>query len=45
MMSPQLGEKFSGFKMRRPFQWVLQTQNPLLFKYIELPKICVPPSF
>ena len=45
MMSLQLGEKFSSFKIQRPFQWVFQTQSPLLFKYIELPKIFVPPSF
>ena len=44
MMSVQLGETFSGFKIQRPVQWVLRTQNPLLFKYndYELPKILVP---
>ena len=44
MMSVQLGETFSGFKIQRPVQWVLRTQNPLLFKYndYELPKIFVP---
>ena len=30
MMSLQLGETFSGFKLQRPVQWVLQTKNPLL---------------
>ena len=42
MMSLQLGETFSGFKIQRPIQWVLCTQNSLLFKYNELPKIFVP---
>ena len=44
MMSVQLGETFSGFKIQRPVQWVLRTQHPLLFKYndYELPKIFVP---
>ena len=46
MMSMQLGETFSGFKIQRPVQGVLLTQSPLLFKYndYELPKIFVPPS-
>ena len=45
MMSMQLGETFSGFKIHRPVQGVLLTQRPLLFKYndYELPKIFVPP--
>ena len=45
MMSMQLGETFSGFKIQRPVQGVLLTQSPLLFKYndYELPKIFVPP--
>ena len=45
MMSMQLGETFSGFKIQRPVQGVLLTQIPLLFKYndYELPKIFVPP--
>ena len=44
-MSLQLGETFSGFKIQRPVQWVLRTQNPLLFKHNELPKIFLhPPS-
>ena len=38
MMSLQLGETFSGFKMQRLVQWVLRTPNPLLSKYNELPK-------
>ena len=44
MMSMQLGETFSGFKIQRPVQGVLLTQSPLLFKYndYELPKIFVP---
>ena len=33
MMSLQLGETVSGFKIQRPVQWVLDTQNSLLFKY------------
>ena len=33
MMSLQRGETVSGFKIQRPVQWVLDTQNPLLFKY------------
>ena len=33
MMSLQLGETFSGFKI-----------NPLLFKHNELPKIFLPPT-
>ena len=37
MMSLQLGETFSGFKMQRLVQWVLRTPNPLLSKYNELP--------
>ena len=32
-MSLQLGETVSGFKIQRPVQWVLETQNPLLFKF------------
>ena len=45
-MSLLLGETFSVFKVQGPVQWVLQTQNLLLFKYIELPKIFVlAPSF
>ena len=46
MMSVQLGETFSGFKIHRPVQWV-RDQNPLLFKYndYELPKIFVPHWF
>ena len=46
MMSMQLGETFSGFKIQRPVQGVLLTQSPLLFKYndYELPKIFVPPA-
>ena len=32
-MSLLLGETFSGLKIQRPVQWVLRTQNPLLFKY------------
>ena len=46
MMSMQLGETFSGFKIQRPVQGVLLTQSPLLFKYndYELPKTFVPPS-
>ena len=43
MMSLQLGETFSSFKIQRPVQWVVQTPNPLLFKYNELPKIFAPP--
>ena len=43
MMSLQLGETFSDFKIQRPVQWVVQTPNPLLFKYNELPKIFAPP--
>ena len=46
MMSMQLGETFSGFKIQRPVQGVLLTQSPLLFKYndYELPKsLCPPP--
>ena len=45
MMSMQLGETFSGFKIQRPVQGVLLTQSPLLFKCndYELPKIFVPP--
>ena len=46
MMSLQLGETFSGLiQIQRPVQWLILTQNPLLFKYNELPKIFVPPSF
>ena len=45
MMSLQLSETFSGFKIQRPIQKVLCTQNSLLLKYNELPKIFVPPSF
>ena len=43
MMSLQLGETFSGFKMQRLVQWVLRTPNPLLSKYNELPKPPLPP--
>ena len=43
MMSLQLGETFSGFKIQRPVQWVMRTPNPLLSKYNELPKILTPP--
>ena len=44
MMSLQLGETFSGLiQVQRPVQWLILTQNPLLFKYNELPKIFVPP--
>ena len=32
IMSLQPGETVSGFKIQRPVQWVLDTQNPLLFK-------------
>ena len=42
-MSLQLGETFSGFKIQRPVKCILQTQNHLLFKYNELPKIFVSP--
>ena len=42
MMSPQLGETFLGCKIQRPVQWVLRTENPLLFKHNELPKIFLP---
>ena len=43
-MSLQLGETFSGLiQVQRPVQWLILTQNPLLFKYNELPKIFVPP--
>ena len=46
MMSLLLGETFSVFKIQGPVQWVLQTQNLLLFNYIEVPKIFVlAPSF
>ena len=37
------GETFSGFKIQRPVKCILQTQNHLLFKYNELPKIFVSP--
>ena len=43
MMSLQLGETFSGFKVQRPVQWLILTQYPLLFKYNELAKLSVPP--
>ena len=43
MMSLQLGETFSGFKIHRLVQWVLHTPNPLLFKCNELPKFCFAP--
>ena len=43
MMSLQLGETFSGFKMQRLVQWVLRTANPLLSKYNELPNPPPPP--
>ena len=43
MMSLQLGETFSGFKMQRLVQWVLLTPNPLLSKYNELPTPPPPP--
>ena len=43
-MSLQLGETFSGLiQVQRPVQWLILTQNPLLIKYNELPKIFVPP--
>ena len=42
-MSPQLGETFLGCKIQRPVQRVLRTENPLLFKHNELPKIFLPP--
>jgi len=50
MMSLQLGETVSGFRIRRPVQWVLDTQNPLLFKYQRntmscLKSLCRTPSF
>ena len=49
MMSLQLGETVSGFKIQRPVQWVLDTQNPLLFKYqwntMSCLKSLCPPSF
>ena len=50
MMSLQLGETVSGFKIQRPVQWVLDTQNSLLFKYQWntmscLKSLCHPPSF
>ena len=45
MMCLQLGETFSGFMIQRAVKWVLQTQNSLLLKYNEPPKIFVPPSF
>ena len=44
MMSLQLGETFSGFKMQRLVQWVLRPPNPLLSKYNELPKTPPPPA-
>ena len=46
IMALQLVATFCGFKIHRPLsQRVLRTPNPLLFKYNELPKIFVPPSF
>ena len=42
MMSPQLGETFLGCKIQRPVQRVLRTENPLLVKHNELPKIFLP---
>ena len=43
MMSLQLGETVSGFKIQRPVQWVLDTQNSLLFDTSNL--CAAPPSF
>ena len=43
MMSPQLGETFLGCKIQRPVQRVLRTENPLLFKHNEVPKIFLSP--
>ena len=50
MMSLQLGETVSGFKIQRPVQWVLDTQNSLLFDTNEIQWaasiLCAaPPSF
>ena len=41
-MSLQLGETFSGCKIERPVQRVPRTENLLLFKHNELPKIFLP---
>ena len=43
IMSLQLGETFFGCKIPRPVQWVLRTENSLLFKHNEVPKIFLHP--